>query len=86
MNEAVRRFRQGATRENRGQRRIRRRYSVALQREAVRYCESQGATGVGVREVAAALGVAVESASVDAPTPVEASGIPTRRGGLDLPR
>ena len=58
MDDAVRRFRDAANRENRGRRLIRRRYSPALQREAVRYCQRQAAEGVGVRAVAAALGVA----------------------------
>ena len=58
MDDAVRRFREAANRENRGRRAIRRRYSQALQREAVRYCKGQAAEGVGVRDVAAMLGVA----------------------------
>ena len=58
MNDAVRRFRDAAARENRGRRLIRRRYSQVLQREAVGYCQRQAAEGVGVRAVAVALGVA----------------------------
>ena len=58
MDDVVRRFREEAARENRGRRLIRRRYSPTLQREAVLYCHRQAVAGVGVREVAAALGVA----------------------------
>lgn len=58
MDDAVRRFRDAANRENRGRRAIRRRYSPVLQREALRYYDRQAAEGVGVREVAATLGVA----------------------------
>jgi transposase-like protein len=58
MDNAARRFREAADRENRGRRRVRRRYSKALQAEAVRYCRTQARHGTGLREVAVTLGVA----------------------------
>ena len=63
MDEALRRFRQAADRENRGRGRgtVRRRYSKDLQAEAVRYWKARQRAGEGLRDVAAALGVAAWS-------------------------
>lgn len=58
MDDAVARFRAAADRENRGRRHVRRRYSKGLQAEAVRICRQQATHGVGLRDVAVALGVA----------------------------
>jgi len=60
MDEALRRFREAADRENRGRGRgtVRRRYSKDLQAEAVRYWKARQRAGEGLRDVAAALGVA----------------------------
>ena len=60
MDEALRRFREAADRENRGRGRgtVRRRYSKNLQAEAVRYWKVRQRGGEGLRDVAAALGVA----------------------------
>lgn len=58
MDDVVRRFRTAADRENRGRRTVRRRYSKALQTEAVRYCRAQARAGTGLRDVAGRLGVA----------------------------
>jgi hypothetical protein len=58
MDNAVRRFRKAADRENRGRGSVRRRYSPVLQAEAVRYCRTQARQGTGLRDVAVTLGVA----------------------------
>jgi transposase-like protein len=58
MDEELSRFRATAARENRGRRAIRRRYSPALQRQAVAYCVRRRHEGAGVRAIAAALGIA----------------------------
>jgi transposase-like protein len=60
MDERLRRFRAAADRENRGRGRgtVRRRYSKDLQAEAVRYWKARQRAGEGLRDVAAALGVA----------------------------
>lgn len=60
MDEALRRFREAADRENRGRGRgtVRRRYSKDLQAAAVRYWKARQRAGDGLRDVAAALGVA----------------------------
>jgi hypothetical protein len=58
MDQALVRFRQAAARENRDRGSVRRRYSTRLQQQAVEYCEMRRAQGDGVRQVAAALGVA----------------------------
>jgi len=60
MEEALRRFRETADRENRGRGRgtVRRRYSKDLQADAVRYWKVRQRAGEGLRDVAAALGVA----------------------------
>jgi transposase-like protein len=58
MDDAAKRFREAADRENRGRRTVRRRYSTALQARAVRYCRRQARQGTGLRVVAVALGVA----------------------------
>ncbi len=56
MDHALVRFRKAAARENRD--RLRPRYSVALQRDAVDYWRARQREGDGLRDVAAALGVA----------------------------
>jgi transposase-like protein len=58
MDEDLMRFRQAAARENAGRPAIRRRYSPALQRQAVEYCHARREQGDSVGRVAAALGVA----------------------------
>jgi transposase-like protein len=58
MDEEISRFRAAAGRENRGRRAIRRRYSPALQEQAVAYCVRRQHEGAGVRAIAAALGIA----------------------------
>jgi transposase-like protein len=58
MDEEISRFRAAAARENRGRRAIRRRYSPALQQQAVAYCVRRQHEGTGVRAIAAALGIA----------------------------
>ena len=58
MDRALVRFRKAAARENRDRGSVRRRYSAALQQQAVEYCLARREHGNGVREVAAALGVA----------------------------
>ena len=56
MDHALVRFRKAAARENRD--RLRPRYSVALQRDAVDYWRARQREGDGLRDMAAALGVA----------------------------
>ena len=58
MDEELRRFRAAAARENHGRRAIRRRYSPALQHQAVTYCVRRQQEGAGVRAIAAAVGIA----------------------------
>ena len=58
MDQEVRRFRAAVTRENRGRHAVQRRYSPELQTQAVRYWQTRRQAGDGLREVAAALGVA----------------------------
>lgn len=58
MDQALARFRKAAARENRERRSVRRRYSTALQQQAVDLCLARRQHGAGVRKVAAALGVA----------------------------
>ena len=58
MDQEVVRFRKAAARENRGRRHVRRRYSHALQEQAVRYWLGRRGAGEGLRAVAIALGVA----------------------------
>ena len=58
MDQALVRFRKAAARENRDRGSVRRRYSAALQQQAVEYCLARRQHGDGVREVATALGVA----------------------------
>jgi transposase-like protein len=58
MDEELSRFRAAAARENRGRRAIRRRYSPALQHQAVAYCVRRRHEGAGIRSIAAALGIA----------------------------
>ena len=58
MDQAVVHFRKAAARENRDRRTVRRRYSSTLQRQAVEYCRARQRQGDGLRDVAAALGVA----------------------------
>jgi hypothetical protein len=58
MDHALAEFRKAAGRENRGRRGLQRRYSGALQRQAVEYWQRRRRAGDGMRVVAAALGVA----------------------------
>jgi hypothetical protein len=58
MDQALVRFRKAAAQENRARGSVRRRYSRTLQQQAVEYCLARSQQGDGVREVAAALGVA----------------------------
>ena len=58
MDQALVRFRKAAARANRERHGIQRRYSSRLQRQAVEYWHARQRQGEGVREVAAALGVA----------------------------
>jgi hypothetical protein len=58
MDHALVEFRNAAARENRGRRGLRRRYSPALQEQAVDYWRMRRHAGDGMRTVAAALGVA----------------------------
>ena len=58
MDQELVGFRHAAARENRGRRAVRRRYSPALQAQAVGYWRSRQREGEGLRDVAAALGVA----------------------------
>lgn len=58
MDQEVVLFRQAAARENRGRRHVRRRYSRALQAQAVAYWRTRQRAGDGLKSVAAALGVA----------------------------
>jgi transposase-like protein len=58
MDHALVEFRRAAARENRGRRGLQRRYSPALQAQAVEYWQMRQGQGDGLRVVAAALGVA----------------------------
>ena len=58
MDHALIEFRRAAARENRGRHELQRRYSPALQAQAVEYCRMRRRNGDGLRVVAAALGVA----------------------------
>jgi transposase-like protein len=58
MDRALDEFRQGAARENQGRHGLQRRYSPALQAQAVEYWRTRQRNGDGLRVVAAALGVA----------------------------
>jgi transposase-like protein len=58
MDHALSEFRHAAARENRGRRGVQRRYSQALRQRAVEYWRICHRKGDGVRDVAAALGVA----------------------------
>jgi hypothetical protein len=58
MDQAVVHFRNAAARENRERSSVRRRYSSTLQQQAVAYCRVRQRRGDGLRDVAAALGVA----------------------------
>jgi hypothetical protein len=58
MDRALAEFRDAAARENRGRRGLQRRYSPALQAQAVEYWRMRQARGEGLRVVATALGVA----------------------------
>jgi len=58
MEQALVEFRRAAARENRGRRGLQRRYSPALQAQAVEYWRSRRRQGDGLGVVAAALGVA----------------------------
>jgi hypothetical protein len=58
MDQALVEFRRAAARENRGRRGLQRRYSPALQAQAVEYWRTRHRDGDGLRVVAAVLGVA----------------------------
>jgi hypothetical protein len=58
MDQALVEFRKAARRENRGRRGLQRRYSPALQAQAVAYWRDRQGQGDRLRVVAAALGVA----------------------------
>jgi hypothetical protein len=58
MDPALLEFRKAAVRENRGRRRLQRRYSRSLQAQAVAYWRARRRHGDRLRVVAAALGVA----------------------------
>ena len=58
MDQALTEFHRAAARENRGRRGLQRRYSPALQSQAVEYWRARERQGEGLRVVAAALGVA----------------------------
>jgi hypothetical protein len=58
MDHALVEFRKAAARENRGRHGLQRRYSPALQAQAVEYWRMRERHGDGLRVVAAALGVA----------------------------
>src|SRR5262245_24502049 len=58
MDHGLVEFRKAAARENRGRRGLQRRYSPALQAQAVEYWRTRQRAGDGLRVVAAALGVA----------------------------
>lgn len=58
MDQVLKGFWRAAARENRRRRGVRRRYSPALQAEAVRYWHTRRAVGASLPVVAAALGVA----------------------------
>jgi hypothetical protein len=58
MDQTLAQFRQAAERENRGRRRLQRRYSPALQHQAVDYCRQRRRAGDRMHVIAAALGVA----------------------------
>ena len=58
MDQSLVRCRKAAARENRERGSVRRRYSSALQQQAVEYYLARRQHGDGVREVATALGVA----------------------------
>src|SRR5215831_20683977 len=58
MDQALIEFQRAADRENRGRRRLQRRYSPALQQQAVEYWRVRHRGGKGLRAVAATLGVA----------------------------
>jgi hypothetical protein len=58
MDPALVEFRRAAARENRGRRGLQRRYSAALQAQAVAYWRARRRQGDRLRVVAAALGIA----------------------------
>jgi hypothetical protein len=58
MDKEIVRFRRAAARENRGRRDVRRRYSAALQAQAVEYWRVRERAGDGLRDVAEALRIA----------------------------
>lgn len=58
MDQVLVRFRKAAARENRDRDHVRRRYSSKLQYQAVEYLRARQRQGEGLRDVAAALGVA----------------------------
>jgi len=58
MDQALAEFRHEAARENRGRRGLQRRYSPALQQQAVEYWRRRRRAGDGMRAIAEALGIA----------------------------
>jgi hypothetical protein len=58
MDHPLIRFRKAAARENRHRHTVRRRYSSAVQRQAVEYWRAREQEGDGMKDVAAALGIA----------------------------
>jgi len=58
MDHVLVEFREAAARENRGRQGLRRRYSPALQAQAVTYWRVRQRNGDGVRVLAGALGIA----------------------------
>ena len=58
MDQALAEFRHAAARENRGRRRLQRRYSPDLQQQAVEYWRRRRRAGDRMRAIAAALGIA----------------------------
>ncbi len=58
MDQTLAQFRRAAERENRGRRRLQRRYSPALQSQAIAYCRQRRQAGDRMHAIAAALGVA----------------------------
>ena len=58
MDQALAAFREAAAHENRGRLGLQRRYSSALQQQAIEYWRHRRRAGDGTRAIAAALGVA----------------------------
>src|SRR5260370_40533765 len=58
MDQALAAFRDAAALENRGRHGLQRRYSAALQKQAIEYWRQRQRAGDGTRAIAVALGVA----------------------------